>query len=303
MKIMLTGASGFVGKYCLDILGETCRVVRRSSSKKVHDDDVVIDNFDSQTDWSEAFENVNTIIHLAATAHNRKIDDIEEINTLGTIHLAKQAALAGVKRFVYVSSIGAHGNSTTNRQAFKHDDELIPHDPYSKSKFFAEVGLKKVVDESGIELVVVRPTLVYGGGAPGNFTQLVKLVRLSPFLPFGLIHNSRDFIAVQNLADLLVCCATHPQAAGHTFLASDCQSVSIKDFTCAIGDALGKLVIQIPISVKCFMFAGKLLGKQKMVDQLVGDLKVDSSNIRDVLGWEPPFTMKQAMQLLKEKER
>jgi len=151
-----------------------------------------------------------------------------------------------------------------------------------------------------MEIVIVKPTLVYGPEAPGNFGLLTKLVHKFPLLPFGLAKNKRDFIAVQNLVDLLIVCAKHPDAAGHTFLASDCETVSIKEFTNAIAKGLNRTLIQVPVPNYIMRFAAKLVGKSLMLEQLLGNLQVDSSNAQEVLGWIPPYTMEQAMASLSE---
>jgi nucleoside-diphosphate-sugar epimerase len=180
---------------------------------------------------------------------------------------------------------------------------MTPHNHYAKSKSLAELGLKKIASETGLEVIVVRPTLVYGPKAPGNFGLLTKLVHKLPLLPFGLADNKRDFIAVQNLVDLLMTCVNHPNAAGHTFLASDCQTVSIKSFTNAVGKGLGKTVIQLPVPVSLMRLTARLVGKSAMMEQLLGNLQVDSSNAHDVLGWVPPYTMEQAMASLSENKK
>ncbi|WP_425669904.1 NAD-dependent epimerase/dehydratase family protein [Vibrio owensii] len=277
------------------------RCVVRKSAIPISDlnEVFIVDQIGSDTVWDGAFLGVNSIIHLAGIAHRQGIsrEQYMEVNFKGTIKLAKEAARSGVKRFVFVSSIGVMGLSTNNDK-FKENSIAAPHNQYAQSKYDAEIGLKKIAEETGLEVVVVRPTLVYGPEASGNFGLLTKLVSKLPFLPFGSTNNRRDFIAVQNLADLLVTCATHPDAAGHIFLASDGETVSIKQFTNAIADGLGKKVIQLPVPVSVMRLAGKLTRKSAMIEQLYGNLEVDSSNIKEVLGWIPPLTMKQAMSTL-----
>jgi nucleoside-diphosphate-sugar epimerase len=304
MQVLLTGSSGFIGKELQKLTSHvTYRCVTRRLSKEVASDNFTITNLDSKTNWNGAFDNINTIIHLGGLAHNKEytFQEYKDINNMGTLHLAKMAASYGVKRFVFASSIGVNG-SFTNHMPFSNTSEINPNNAYAQSKYDAEVGLKKIADETGLEVVIVRPTLVYGPNAPGNFGSLTKLVHKLPFLPFGLCDNRRDFIAVQNLADLLITCAKHQNAAGHTFLASDGETVSIKEFTDAIAKGLGKNLIQLPIPV-CFMrFVGKLLGKTEMVEQLVGNLEVDLSNLQEVLGWKPPYTMEESMTFLKQEK-
>ncbi|PMM14353.1 UDP-glucose 4-epimerase [Vibrio breoganii] len=295
MTIILTGATGFVGK-SVTKLPQNFRCVVRLNEKHTFSDSYTVDSIDYSTEWNGCFQGVDSIIHLAGLAHSVSYTDDEyrTVNTLGTLRLAEKAVETGVKRFVFVSSIGVNGGSSKD-SPFVPSDVVKPHNAYSLSKYDAELGLWDLAQKTGLEVVIVRPTLVYGPGAPGNFGALTKLVCKVPVLPFGLSKNRRDFIAVQNLADLLVTCAKHPNAAGHTFLASDFETASIKEFTNAIGEGLGKKVVQLPIPVSLMRFVGKVTGKSAMIEQLYGNLQVDSSNIKEILGWSPPLTMKQAM--------
>ncbi|MCX8854925.1 NAD-dependent epimerase/dehydratase family protein [Vibrio parahaemolyticus] len=298
MNVLLTGATGFVGLHVVNYIDEVKCVVRINET---HSFSYVyeLESIDRNSDWSGAFENIDAVIHLAGVAHskNASVKCFNSVNYDGTIQLANEAVKAGVKRFVFVSSIGVNGTST-HELPFTESSIPFPHNSYAQSKYDAECGLKKIAKETGLEVVIVRPTLVYGPSAPGNFGMLTKLIHKIPLLPFGMANNRRDFIAVQNLADLLVICANHPDAAGHTFLASDGETVSIKQFTNAIADGLGKKVIQLPVPVSVMRLLGKLAGKSAMIEQLYGNLEVDSSNIKEVLGWTPPLTMKQAMSTL-----
>lgn len=303
MNMLLTGSTGFVGSY---LASEYCvykHVVRRGEA---HNFSSIyqVDSINSTEEWEQAFEGVDVVVHLAGLAHSNtvSIGDYQEINTNGTLRLARKASEAGVKRLVFVSSIGVNGTTTISKP-FEHVDEPCPHNPYSQSKLAAEVGLKKIAAETGLEVVIVRPALVYGSGAPGNFGALTRLVSKFPVLPFGLADNRRDFIALQNLADLLVTCASHPNASGHTFLASDLETVSIKEFTNAIGEGLGIKIVQLPIPVSFMRFIGKVTGKSAMIEQLYGDLQIDSSNLKTILGWTPPLTMKRAMASLRNSSK
>ncbi|EKO3569638.1 NAD-dependent epimerase/dehydratase family protein [Vibrio metschnikovii] len=302
MSILLTGSSGFIGGHVTLNPLVVRNVVRKNSQHKASV--YIIDEFSDSIDWSGAFGGVNAIIHLSGVAHNKKatLNELHSINVLATLHLAKESVKFGVKRFVFVSSIGVNGTSTKDKP-FTSNMKVEPHNPYAQSKYEAELGLKKIAEETGLEVVIVRPTLVYGPNAPGNFGMLTRLVSRLPILPFGLANNRRDFIAVQNLADLLVTCATHPNAAGHTFLASDSETVSIKGFTNAMAKGWGKKVVQLPIPVGLMHLIGKVTGKSAMIEQLFGNLEVDSSNIQQVLDWTPPFTMEQAMASLKDSDK
>ncbi|GIA73299.1 3-beta hydroxysteroid dehydrogenase/isomerase family protein [Vibrio cholerae] len=303
MNVLLTGSSGFVGDH-LVAKHDIFRHVVRASDVHFFSNVFIVESINATTNWSNAFEGVDVIIHLAGLAHSAHYSTLhyQNVNVDGTLKLATEARKAGVQRFVFVSSIGVNGTSTQTKP-FSVKFEPAPHNDYAQSKYEAELGLKKIAEETGLEVVIVRPTLVYGPNAPGNFGMLTKLVRKLPVLPFGLANNRRDFIAVQNLADLLITCATHPNAAGHTFLASDGETVSIKRFTNAMAKGLGKRVVQLPIPVGLMRLVGKVTGKSAMIEQLFGNLEVDSSNIQKVLGWTSPFTMEQAMASLKDSDK
>ncbi|WP_239000495.1 NAD-dependent epimerase/dehydratase family protein [Shewanella sp. LZH-2] len=297
---MVTGATGFVGRHLCSLI-EGCLPVARKNPFSGFSS-IIVPEFNESVCWGSLIKvDVSCVIHLAGVAHkaSSSCNELYSVNTEATLHLAREIAKIGVKRFIFVSSIGVNGAST-HSQPFDINSASNPHNVYAQSKHDAEIGLKKIAAETGLEVVIIRPTLVYGPNAPGNFGILTKFVKRSSVLPFGLVNNKRDFIAVQNLVDLLITCVNHPNAAGHTFLASDMETVSIKQFTSAIADGLGKKVFQLPIPVSLMRFGGKLMGKSAMVEQLVGNLQVDSSNIKEVLGWTPPLTMKQAMATLRD---
>ncbi|WP_318484278.1 NAD-dependent epimerase/dehydratase family protein [Photobacterium leiognathi] len=298
MNILLTGSSGFIGKFLLKNK-DIHRVVTRDKSKESQNS-FYVDSFCSETNWEGAFSNIDCIIHLAGIAHKKAVieNDYFKVNTQGTLKLANDAVKAGVKRFVFVSSIGVNGLSTESGTQFSSLSEVEPHNVYAKSKLDAEIGLQKLAKETGLEIVIVRPTLVYGQDAPGNFGLLTKVVTKLPLLPFGLVNNKRSFIAVQNLVDLLLVCANHPKAAGNTFLASDGLPISTKDFTNALAKGLDKSIYQLPVPTSLIYLGAKLIAKQSMAEQLLGNLEVDSSNTFDLLGWTPPYSMEQAMSLL-----
>ncbi|MCW4442364.1 NAD-dependent epimerase/dehydratase family protein [Vibrio splendidus] len=306
MNILLTGSNGFIGSNFIDMCTErdSFRFVYRSLSQ-VDPKLNLLDNIepyilnsgiDSQTDWGCALNNIDTVIHLAGLAHGRSSnpDDYHRVNTEGTLKLATKAYEAGVKRFVYVSSIGVLGSSTEGG-AFDTCSSPTPLNYYAVSKYNAELGLKGISKKTGLEIVIIRPTLVYGLGAPGNFGLLSKFIKIFPILPFGLADNRRDFIAVQNLVDFLFVCASHPKANGQTFLASDGRTLSIREFTNAIAIGLGKRVVQLPVPLGFMRLLGRVLGKSSIIEQLYGDLQVDSSLQRELLGWVAPFSVEQAM--------
>lgn len=302
MTILITGATGFVGRHLVEKTSDFLPVVRERE-RNPFDKSFVVNTIDGETNWNGAFEKIDSIIHLAGIAHLQGVDpkDYQRVNVDGTLRLAQEAAKSGVRRMVFVSSIGVNGANTNDSRPFTPNSPVHPHNSYAESKYLAEKGLHDIAKETGLEVVIVRPTLVYGADAPGNFGLLVKLVGKLPFLPFGLVSNQRDFVSVHNLVDLLICCAKSTKGAGQTFLASDCQTISTREFTNSIARGIGKKAIQLPIPVFIFRLLGKLTGKSAVVEQLVGNLTVDSSNTKSILGWTPSSTVHQSMDKLFEK--
>ncbi|CAH7385961.1 UDP-glucose 4-epimerase [Vibrio chagasii] len=300
--IAISGASGFIGSQLMSQISDAIPIYRGNEASSLNA--IFVNKIDGNTDWSGKLKNINAIIHLAGVAHSKKLSftEFEDVNFHGTLNLARSSYHAGVKRFVYVSTIGVLGANSLSAP-FATESKTSPHDDYSFVKLKTETELIKFSKETGLELVIIRPPLVYGAGAPGNFGALTQLIAKVPLLPFGLVKNKRDFISVLNLAHLLSLCATHPKAAGNIFLASDSETVSIKEFTNAMAKGLGKKVYQLPIPLWLMRIAGKLLGKSAMIEQLVGNLQVDSSDLRKVLGWTPPYTMGESMALLKEQDK
>lgn len=304
-KVLLTGSKGFVGSILLSELTRLpdLRVVSavRSDASNSSDDVVVVGNIDGTTDYSSALSGVNVVVHAAARAHimhDEVVNPLEEyrkVNVEGTLNLAKQAAAAGVKRFVYISSIKVNGESTTGLTAFVEANTAIPEDPYGVSKYEAEVGLRLLAKETGLEVVIIRPPLVYGPGVKANFLSLLKLSATGLPLPFGSVNNKRSMVYVGNLVDLIVRCINHPSAANETFLVSDGDDVSLRSLLTMMRSAMGRSAYLIPAPVGLFKLAGTLTGKQGVVDRLVGDLQVDSSKARTLLGWVPPYTVEQGI--------
>ena len=292
-KNLLTGSSGFIGQHLKQLNNNvTYRYVIREPLKQTSSEQFVITNLDSKTNWDGAFDEINAVIHLAGLAHNKEYtaEEFNEVNTQGTLHLARIAASSGVKRFVFVSTIGVNGTRTLE-EPFSESMETYPHNIYAKSKLNAEIGLWEIAEETGLEVVIIRPVLVYGVDAPGNFGKLVNLVNKVPMLPFALCDNKRSFISVDNLADFIATCVEHPKAKNEIFCISDGVDVSIKEFTNGIAKGLNKSLLQLPVPNFIFKVLGALTGKQDQIDQLVGDLQVDSSKARELLDWTPPFTM------------
>ena len=301
--LLLTGSTGFVGSALLAELQKLpdYRVIPalRSSISSDFDNSVVVGDIDGATDYSSALSGVSVVVHAAARAHIKRdevpapLAEYRKVNAEGTLNLARQAAAAGVKRFVFISSIGVHG--LNSKKPFNETDTENPHDAYATSKYEAEVGLRKLADEIGLEVVVIRPPLVYGGAAPGNFRSLMKLSSTGLPLPFGCVNNLRSMVYVGNLVDFIVRCIDHPDAANETFLISDGCDVSLRYLLTCIRSAMGRSSRLVPVPVWLFKLAGSLTGQHAVVDRLVGDLQVDSSKARNLLGWVPPYTVEQGI--------
>lgn len=307
MKILLTGGTGFVGSALLVELQKLAdfRVISavRSSFSALSNDVVVVGNIDGTTDYSSALNGANVVVHVAARAHImhdevvNPLGEYRKVNVEGTLNLAKQAAAAGVKRFVYISSIKVNGESTTGLTAFVEANTAIPEDPYGVSKYEAEVGLRLLAKETGLEVVIIRPPLVYGPGVKANFLSLLKLSATGLPLPFGSVNNKRSMVYVGNLVDLIVRCINHPSAANETFLVSDGDDVSLRSLLTMMRSAMGRSARLVPVPVGLFKLAGALTGRRGVVDRLVGDLQVDSTKARKLLEWEPPFTVSQGIEV------
>lgn len=309
-SILLTGSTGFVGNTLAKILSvKTDMIVKyavRRAADKYDDLCFEVGEINAVTDYEPALSNTTAVIHCAARAHvaNHATDDslaqFRAVNTEGTLNLARQAAEAGVKRFIFLSSIGVNGISNTS--AFSIDDSPAPVEDYAVSKFEAEIGLRKIAAETDMEVVIIRPPLVYGPNAPGNFGKLAKLASKNLPLPFGAVHNKRSLVSLDNLVDLIITCIDHPNAANQTFLVSDDHDVSTTELLREITLAAGKKPRLLPVPMIWLQLAGKLTGKQTVIDRLCGSLQVDISHTKDILGWKPPVSFKDGIQKCFEKE-
>ncbi|MFA0568295.1 NAD-dependent epimerase/dehydratase family protein [Vibrio gallaecicus] len=297
MSILVTGASGFIGSW---LALEHKNLVVSVSRNVQANSDFFIEDINRHTDWQTPLSGIKSVIHLAGTAHNRSgcHRKLLECDYEGTLKLMRDCGKYGVGRFVYISTVNVYSNFYS-RHPFGVKTQLSPTTVKAEFCVSIENNLKEISNELGIELVIVRSPLVYGPNAPGNFSLLTKLVKKAPLLPFALVKNRRDFISVQNLVDLLIVCASHENAAGHVFLASDNETVSTREFIDAVAYGQGKKVLQVPIPIGLMRFFGRLIGKTRMIDQLFDDLEVDSSNISEILNWTPPYTMKEAMAMLR----
>lgn len=302
MTILLTGASGFIGREIKSQGLANYRCVYRQEQRAL-DDSFIVSGIDATTDWNGAFVGCEAVIHLAGIAHNKgsSVEDFYKVNFEGTVHLAQCAAKAGVKRFVFVSTLGVLGNRT-DENGFSNSSPVAPHNDYAKSKWQAEQALFDLQDETGMEVVVVRPPLVYGRGAPGNFGMLTKLVKLSPILPFGSVDNKRSIISTKNLADFLYRCTYLQEVKGKAWLIAEPSPVSTSELIRQIAKAENKLSWQLPVPTALMTFAASLIGKRQMAEQLFGDLVVHSEETCKAVGWTPPYTMQQSLSICSQEE-
>ncbi|KAB7675539.1 UDP-glucose 4-epimerase family protein [Plesiomonas shigelloides] len=301
-KVLLTGASGFVGNVLNAAMINNYQVLPVVRDKHSVDFDVCVEvqEIDKNTQWVEALSGVHCIIHCAARVHimndssSDPLAEFRTVNTEGTLNLARQAVEAGVKRFIFLSSIKVNGESTSNGEPFTAFDLCLPEDPYGMSKFEAEKQLIAIAKDSGMEVVIIRPTLVYGPGVKANFVSLMNLVSKGIPLPFGCItKNKRSLVSVDNLVDLIITCIDHPKAANQVFLVSDDHDVSTSDMVRELAIALDKPTWQLPLPIWCYKLVGKLFGRSDIVDRLTGTLQVDISHTKETLGWKPPQTLQE----------
>lgn len=304
-NILLTGSNGFVGAGLKGALVQnsafslSCAARQFSggnSCRQFH-----IDSLSGTTDWSDALVSQHVVIHTAARAHIMKdevadpLAEYRRVNVEGTLNLARQATAAGVERFVYISSIKVNGERTVAGSPFSADSTPAPEDDYGLSKLEAEQGLKVLADETGMELVIIRPPLVYGPGVKANFAALMNLASKNLPLPLGAINNRRSLVAIDNLVDLIVACIDHPAAANQTFLVSDDQDVSTSDLLRLMTRAAGKQPRLIPVPASLLRLGAGLLGKKAVADRLLGDLQVDITRTKETLGWKPPVSVEEGI--------
>ncbi|SEG57113.1 UDP-glucose 4-epimerase family protein [Marinobacterium lutimaris] len=310
LHVLVTGASGFLGQALLQqLVGHSefqVQAVQRSAQRNdavplhivpVH----IVGDFGAAPDFSGTLCGQQVVIHTAARAqimNDQLADPLAEyrrVNVDGTLNLARQAAWAGVKRFIFISSIKVNGEQTSQVKPFTAEDLPSPQDPYGQSKLEAEQGLQQLAAETGMELVIIRPPLVYGPGVKGNFASLIRLVRKGRPLPLGAIHNQRSLVALDNLVDLIITCIDHPAAANQIFLAGDGEDLSTTDLLRRLSRAMSRQLWILPVPAFLLRLGAALLGKQAMADRLLGSLRVDISKARELLGWEPPITVEEGL--------
>ena len=301
MKILVTGANGFVGKsLCSALIAQehaVRAVIRVAEVRAYNVEQVVVSSINFDTDWSAALRDVSIVIHLAARVHvmnDSAIDPLGEFrktNVAGTLHLAQQAVKAGVKRFIFVSSVKVNGEQTIKNKPFLEADTANPQDAYGISKHEAEQGLMRIAEETGLEVVIVRPPLVYGAGVKANFASMMRVVKRGIPLPLGAIHNKRSFVYVGNLVSLILRCIDHPAAANQTFLVSDGHDISTTELLRGCADALGVKASFLPVPQKIVEVCATLVGKRDVAQRLCGNLQVDISKALNLLDWTPPISL------------
>jgi nucleoside-diphosphate-sugar epimerase len=300
-NILLTGASGFVGsavqaaliKAGVSLITPVRKVTPYHSLPKLQQVEIA-DLSDIGTSLLQLHK-PDVVIHIAAKAHavGVSLAEFRRLNTEATLNIARAAADAGVRRFIFLSSIGVNGINSTG--PFKVTDTAAPVEDYALSKLEAEIGLRQIAADTGMEVVIIRPPLVYGPNAPGNFGKLAKLAQKNLPLPLGAIKNQRSLVALGNLVDLIVTCIDHPKAANQTFLVSDDQDVSTTELLQIMTHAAGKKPKLLPVPMSWLQLAGKLTGKSAIIDRLCGNLQVDISHTKQTLGWTPPITVEEGI--------
>lgn len=290
MNVLVTGATGFVGSGLCNTLEAANYNVRRSNQRL------------SEVNWSQSLAGVDAVVHLAARVHIMQdnsanpLAEFRAVNVEGTVNLARQAAAAGVKRFVFLSSIGVNGAVTQLNKPFISDDKPAPHSYYAISKHEAELGLRRIAIETGVQVVIIRPPLIYNTNAPGNFGSLLSIIKRGLPLPLGAVkENRRSFVALDNLVDLIITCINHPNAANQTFLVSDNEDVSTADLLRKMAVAQGISSRLLPVPVALLNLCAKLTGKQAIAQRLLGNLQVDISHTQKLLDWQPIISLDEGL--------
>jgi len=302
VRMLITGATGFIGTALVDrVLREGIwrvrAAVRRDASTLPAGVERAHCEVGPSTEWGPALSDVQIVIHLAARVHvmrERTTDALEQfrsVNAAGTLNLARQAAAAGVRRFVYVSSIKVHGEAGLYRET----DAAAPQDAYAMSKHEAEVGLREIGATAPMEFVIIRPPLVYGPGVRANFAVLMRAIARGMPLPLGAVENRRSLVGRDNLVDFILTCAMHPAAGNDTFLVSDGEDLSTPDLIRRLARAMGRPARLLPVPPALLRSAATLLGRRDVAERLLGSLQVDITKARRQLGWTPPVSVDDAL--------
>lgn len=312
MNIFITGATGFLGKRLINKMKinhdfSITGCVRKKTNISTYSS-FEIPNIDGNTDWSTALKNQRVVIHTAGRAHimtretAKSFAEYNKVNVDGTLNLAEQAAILGVKRFIFISSIKVNGEKTNLDLPFTEQDKPKPKDIYGISKWEAEKGLQEISKKTNMEIVIIRPPLIYGSEVKGNFKKIINLVKTGIPLPLGKINNKRSFVAVDNLVDIITVCLEHPAASNEVFLVSDGEDISTTELLKKIAKTLDKKSMLITLPIFCLKIPALILGKREMVDRLIGSLQIDISKSQDLLNWNPPISMDEGLRLCFIKE-
>ncbi|MFJ2985508.1 MULTISPECIES: UDP-glucose 4-epimerase family protein [unclassified Pseudomonas] len=305
--VLVTGASGFVGSALCRTLGAqgggNVRAALREAGARLPAGVQLAFGCElaASTDWAAALRDVQVVVHAAARVHVMKetaadsLAEFRRVNVEGTLSLARQAAAAGVRRFIFISSIKVNGEASHPGRPLNADDLPAPQDAYGVSKYEAEQALHQLAADTGMELVVIRPVLVYGPGVKANFLSMMRWVQRGVPLPFAAVDNRRSLVFLDNLVDLVVTCIDHPQAANQTFVASDGEDVSLNQLLCALGRALDRPARLLAVPPGLLLFAARLAGRRDLAERLLGSLQVDIFKNQRVLGWRPPHTLQQGL--------
>jgi nucleoside-diphosphate-sugar epimerase len=306
MKTLITGANGFVGRaLCAELTKQGLTVLAASRKKTALENcvPIVVGNINNATNWLAALTGVDVVVHLAARVHvmnDTSVDPLAEfrkVNVDGTLNLAQQAANAGVKRFIFVSSAKVNGEHTEAGKPFNENSVTDPQDAYGISKLEAEQGLLKIAQETGMEVVIIRPPLVYGAGVKANFASMMRAVKRGIPLPLGAIHNKRSFVYVGNLVNLILKCIDHPSAANQVFMVADGHDLSTTELLRYAAKALGVKARLLPLPQKILELGAGVLGKRDVAQRLCGNLQVDITKARTMLGWTPPFSVADGLEV------
>jgi nucleoside-diphosphate-sugar epimerase len=307
MRILLTGASGFLGRGVAERLLKSEQIALNAAFRRLPESIPAsmaayqVADVGPATDWRPALTGADLVVHCAARVHvmNESESDplvaFRRTNVEGTLCLARQAVEAGVRRFIFISSIKVNGEGTAQGQPYLSDDVPAPADPYGISKMEAEKGLRALSAETGMEVVIIRPVLVYGPGVKANFLSMMRWLNKGVPLPFGAIYNKRSLLALDNLVDLIVTCVDHPAAAHQTFLVSDGDDLSTSELLDKMATALGRPSHLLPLPSWMLELGARLLGKPDLSQRLCGSLQVDISKTRELLGWTPPVSVDEAL--------
>lgn len=304
---LVTGVNGFVGSCLSEMMlskGLSVRgAVRDSSKASKKIPSLVVGEINAHTNWHSALEGCDAVVHLASRVHVMKEDSSDplakfrEVNVEGTANLAHQAVKAGVKRFIFISSIKVNGESTCG-VPFNRSDNPHPQDPYGISKCEAEKVLIEISNNSAMEVVIIRPPLIYGPGVKGNLLSISRVVQKSLPLPLGGLKNRRDMVSIYNLCDLIMLCLTHPSAANKTFLVSDDSAISTSELVTYMARGMGKKTFLLPAPVKIMEFVARVFNKSSITDRLFGSLEVDISDTKKALAWKPPYSVEESFKMM-----